>query len=234
MWGFARFFIASAALTAPAIGQDGSPPFVVPSLIAEADHPERFVPNGWRLFKLTYGDLNRDGRHDAAILMRATDPSLIEATASEYYPTDDTNPFLLVIAFAEDGGYRRIATHHHLLPYLLAPMHGDDAAEVTISRNVMSLTLGQLRGHEIYRFRWNGRKLAEIGYECSWVSGAEGHAGSLSANYLTHRARVGEGNIQDGEAYRWVKLKPLPLKAIDDVTLGEDHGKQVNGKSLPC
>lgn len=160
-----------------------------------------FVPEGWKLVTTRSADLNGDDRADLAILMRMTDPANVRpVTGSPYYDTDDTNPYLLVIAFAEGDGYSLVASHHALFPRDVAPLHGDDPPgddTITLDRGILTLTLGHLRGSETLRFRWNGNAFALIGYDCSGAS-AGGEFSAVSANYLTRKAIYERGSIDDG------------------------------------
>lgn len=145
-------------------------------------------------------DLNGDDRADLAALMRMTDPANVRPfTGSPYYQSDDTNPYLLVIAFAKDGGYVLAASNHALFPREVAPMHGDDPPDentIKMDRGILKLRLGHLRGFESLRFRWHGDAFALIGYDCSGASGG-GEYSTVSANYLTRTAIYERGRIDD-------------------------------------
>jgi hypothetical protein len=169
-------------------------------LPASAKDEHGFVPEGWKLITAKSADLNGDGRADLATLIRMTDPANVKpVTGSPYYHSDDTNPYLLVIAFAEGDGYALASSHDALFPREVAPMHGDDPPgenSIELDRGILTVNLGHLRGFESLRFGWNSNAFALIGYDCSGTSGG-GEFSKISANYLTRTATYERGRIDD-------------------------------------
>jgi hypothetical protein len=224
---------------AAAIAQDDqSQPVDFPTLPKLVRKPSEFVPSGWKLVAIKRGDLNGDGRPDVVVLMRMTDPANIKPVQSNpYYKQDDTNPYLLAIGFAGPGGYKLAASNHELFPREIAPMHGDDspgAKTFTVSRRGLSLTFGHSRGSDRYRFRWNGRDFALVGYDCAGVAGNTIY--QLSANYLTGRARFEQSGIGDDRSH----VRTVRIRTGNRPTLNEANwnlgwaGQDTDGSDLSC
>lgn len=172
------------------------------------------------------------------MLMRMADSANVApVTSSPYYTSDDTNPYLLAIGFADMGGYTLAASNHALFPREVAPMHSEDPPgedTVEIARGDISITLGHLRGFDRLRFRWNGNALALIGYDCAGVSG--GLYTSLSANYMTRQARYENGPIDSDESVvSTVEIRPDARPTLDQINWGFDwSGTDITGTTLGC
>lgn len=208
-----------------------------PTLPNHVREISELVPSGWRTVTVKTGDLNGDTRPDAAILMRMTDPANIKkVTSSSYYKQDDTNPYMLAIGLAGPDGYTLAATNHDLFPRETAPMHGDtppDADTVTIARGILSLSFDHLRGFDKFRFRWNGKAFALVGYDCGGVAG--GSIFGLSANYLTRKARIERGEVGKDKSDFWtVRIRPDKRPTLDQIDwefgwIGQDtHGDELS------
>lgn len=103
-----RTALVGLALLLPssALAQDEElRPVVYPKLRAFVHDASEFVPPGWKLVSVTKGDLGSDHMPDVAVLMRMNDAANVRPVKSPYYKFDDTNPYLLAIGFARQGGY---------------------------------------------------------------------------------------------------------------------------------
>jgi hypothetical protein len=211
---------------------------VYPSLPSHVSVAGDFVVDGWKLIAVKEGDLNRDGKSDIVALMRMTDPANVRPVPDPpYYNSDDTNPFLLAIGLAEQDGFALTATHHALFPREVAPMHGEnppDDGSFEIKDGVLTLILGHLRGSEQVRFRWNGHDFALIGYDCSGAM--NGDSVSLSANYLTRKARY-ERITSSGEnrTVSTVRIRPGKRPNIEQIdSVFGWTGTDDDGATLAC
>jgi hypothetical protein len=236
-------FIMLIALTlvfssSASASNDKLPAVAYPPLATSVRHANDFVPRGWKLVAITTGELNGNGRPDVAVLMRMADPRNIKpVTGSHYYKTDDTNPYLLAIGFGRENGFVLATSHHALFPREIAPMHGDDPPgpeTVEIRRGVLTSTFGQLRGFDRLHFRWDQHAFTLIGYDCGGLVGDE--TWSVSANYLTWKARIGKTEIgSDRSKVSVVGLRPRPRPTLDRVNWERDWaGTDDRGASLGC
>ena len=106
--------VALSLLATVAVAQElVIPPVAYPVLVRSAPTADAFVPKGWRLEHKALGDLNKDGLPDLVLVLRALDPANIIDNKGLGPRRFDTNPRLLVVAFAKpDGGYRRVLQNH--------------------------------------------------------------------------------------------------------------------------
>jgi hypothetical protein len=232
-------FVAIAlALSSSASSQeDGLPAVAHPVLPTVVRQAKDFVPSGWKLVAIKTGELSGDEQADVAVLMRMTDPKNIAPADSRYYKFDDTNPYLLAIGFARRGGFDLVASNDKLFPREVAPMHGDDPPSgrtVDIKRGVLTLQFGHLRGFDQLRFRWNGKAFSLIGYDCAGVAGDTLY--SLSANYLTRKARIGKGEATSGpDVVSIVGIRAGKRPTLDDIDWeSEWTGTDNRGRPLAC
>jgi hypothetical protein len=209
-----------------------------PTLPAFVLQPTDFVPSGWKLIAVKSGDLNGDDRPDAAVLMRMADPTkILSVDSSPYYKKDDTNPYLLAIGFARGNGYVLAASNRSLFPDETAPFHGDDppdANTVRVEKGILTLSFGHIRSFDRLRFRWNGKAFALVGYDCAGISG--GTIYGLSANYLTHRARIERGEVGNDKSHFWsVQVRSAKRPTLDQINWDYGwSGKDIHGEDLSC
>lgn len=184
--------VAFAALSAAA--QDN--PFNVSDLPEIADKPEAFTQKGWKIEEVVKGDLNGDGKPDAAIKL-----AQIEAGREGGIGGDRA----LVIAFSEAGKWKRVATATKLLQcvdcggafYGVMPA----PAGVTITKGVLVIENehgSRNVSSSILRFRLNVAKdrFILIGYDYSDNDRLTGETVNESTNYSTNVrvTKTGKGN----------------------------------------
>ena len=208
-----------------------------PRLATSVRNAKDFVPSGWKLIAIETGDLGGGKRRDVAVLMRMMDPANVKAVRSSLYKTDDTNPYMLAIGFGRGDGFDLVGSNYSLFPREVAPMHGDDPPgpkTVEIDRGALTLTFGHLRGFDRLRFRWNGKALALIGYDCAGA--ASGGFSSLSANYLIQKARTEEGDVSgDHSKASTLAIRPGNRPTLDQIDWKSDWaGTDVRGTKLAC
>ena len=199
--------------------------------------PTDFTPGGWKAVAIKSGDLNGDRRPDVAVLIQSTDLANVRPRPDSKYRQDDTNPYMVALGVRERSGYRLVAVHHKLFPREVAPMHGDDppsADTIEISRGVLSLYFGHLRGFDRFRFRWNGKAFALIGFDCGGAAG--GSILGLSANYLTRRARIERGEVGKDRSDSWtVRIRPDKRPTLNQIDWEYGWiGQDTNGNDLSC
>jgi hypothetical protein len=205
------------------------PPVDSPVLPSAAADAAGFVPPGWRLIATNEGDLDGDQRADLALILKMEEPANILTVAGADGPTPiDTNPYLLVIAFADPGaGYRLASRNLGLIRRRTQLYDGDDEIgpeTVTIERGTMRVDFQHLRGATSFRFRWQGQAMRLIGYDQSGVAG--GCIGATSINFLTRRARL-EYSWQDEDEglVRWLDVSAAPpvleYLSFNDFTAGD-------------
>ena len=209
--------MAALMLSAPfALAQDFAP-LAIASVPQRAKSPDAFAPRGWKIEKIARGDLNRDGRADAAIV-------LVEAKSAR---VEDGVPMgrrrALVIAFNQRSGWKRVGFSNQLL---LGTRDGgafygavEAPVDVSIEKGVVSVNM-EFGSREVttttHRLRWNPKKKAfyVIGMDAATRDRLTGGGEITSANYLTgarkkmtYRTGTDDGKtVESKNARRWLWL----------------------------
>lgn len=224
--------IAALALTcsAQALGQSPGdhepPPVDYPALPPSAGSPDGFVPNGWKLEVKAEGDLNRDMLADSAIVLRMDDPN--NRIATQWNPDQryDTNPRMLVVAFArKGGGYELALADHKLIPRLENQNQDDPFDEVSIRNGALHVKMhlfmsagGWQMGGSAYTFRWQDGAFRLIGFDRDSVMRNSGATEEVSINYLTGHKELKSGNIgSDQQQTKSIRMARKPLLTLAEI-----------------
>ncbi len=218
-----------ACVAAAAAGDPDLPPANYPKIAARGATFERFVPPGWRLEQAVTGDLNGDGRPDAALVLRDNDPKKFIETGRESMPRFDTNPRVLAVVFAADkGGYALALENHTLVARTDDPLQQDpldpdgiQAGEIAIKNGTLRITLGYFGGNMgrmTYTFRFQNGRFEMIGYDRVDVTRNSGVTSDVSINYSTQQMVRKKGHISnDKEKVTRTRLPPTPLLTLEQV-----------------
>ncbi len=172
-----------------------------------------FVPDGWKLFDKSEGDLDGDGRTDSVLIIQKNDPSLvIENERSLGMDRYDSNPrAVLVILQDHLGQYKLVAKSDTIIPDHDSPTISDPFEQVRIDKGSLHLGIAFFANagswstsSRRFQFRWDGKAMALIGFEMSHVQRNTGEMRQSSVNYLSKRRRDSEGKISDSKAnWKW-------------------------------
>jgi hypothetical protein len=230
--------LACAALAGPAFGEEdppddfgeGLPPVTFPALPGSGTSAKDFVPAGWKLEREQRGDLDKDGREDLALVLRMdAAENRVDRGGPERL---DTNPRMLAVALArEGGGYRKVLQDHELLPRVLG-----SNVEEPLDEDGLSITKGLLKvklrlflsmgGWTTYTnrftFRFQEGCFKLIGYDRAEVNRGSGATEDVSINYLTGQGWKAKGSIESDKPGKRVKLTPSrrPLRCLGEVGNG--------------
>lgn len=180
--------LAALVISAPIVHAQDAAPLAIASVPQRAKAAEAFAPRGWKTEKVARGDLNRDGRADAAIV-------LVEAKSAR---VEDGVPMgrrrALVIAFNQRRGWKRVGFSNQIL---LGTRDGgafygatEAPVEVAIQKGVVLVNM-EFGSREVttttHRLRWDPRRRAVyvIGMDTATRDRAMGGGETVSANYLT-------------------------------------------------
>lgn len=220
------------ALAQPSAPYAGEPPRLrlpKPMIPASARSAAGFAPAGWKVEQAIKGDLNRDGRPDLAVILRGVDPDCVvktEGVASSI----DTNPRVLLVAFAGRSGFELRSANAAVIPRMDDPAMDDpltpDAFAIRAGVLRLGLTYWRSMGgwtsfSSTLSFRWDGRRLALIGFDRETLRRNSGETETLSVNFLTWQAEIVTGSMEDDvdDIRRKVRIpdqNPVYLDAIGD------------------
>src|SRR5207237_4781524 len=114
-------------------GDQEIPPVKFPTIARTAASVAGFVPKGWKLEARATGDVNGDSLPDAALVLHMDDPKNRIAPSWDDTVRYDTNPRMLIVAFArKGGGYELAETDHKLILRLENPNQDEPFDEVKI------------------------------------------------------------------------------------------------------
>jgi hypothetical protein len=226
-------------LSAAAMAQNSDPAIPLPNYPTLARHAqtfEEFVPAGWRLESQKAGDLNGDGRADAVLVLRGSDPrNVIDARGQGGPQAVDTNPRILAVVLADAaGGYDHTLIARTDDPSAQDPLdpNGVQAGGVDIKRGTLQVTLGYFggdMGRKVYTFRFQSGHFALIGYDSLDVQRSSGAMEQVSVNYATHRMKHSTGSISDdANKAAWTSLPGKPLLTMEQVGDGLDFEPSPN------
>jgi hypothetical protein len=218
-----------------AAAEPAIPPVSYPTLVKHARSIEGFLPMEWRMELKQSGDLNGDGRDDAVLVLRAIDPLNVIDMRGQGGPENyDTNPRILMVAFANAaGGYDLVLENHTLMGRTTEPStqdpldpNGVQAGGVAIKNGTLQVTLGYFggnMGHLTYTFRFQKGGFKLIGYDSIDVERFKGTVSQVSVNYVTCRMSHSVEKISDDDdKATWTKLPAKPLLTIEQVGYGLD------------
>lgn len=190
------------------------PKIKFPSLPKEGRAMKDFIPPGWKLETAAEGDLNKDGKNDAVLVLRQNSKRNIVRNDSLGTPELDTNPRLLAVLFAKeaDDGYSLMLQEHQLIPRHENPVLDDPFQEVSIGKGSFNVVLRYWAsagswGTATFKFvfRYENGCFRLIGYDNLGFMRNTMEETTTSINFLTRR--IEEINITYDE-----KGKPVETK----------------------
>jgi hypothetical protein len=217
--------LASAAAAAQDPGT-APPPVTYPAIARQSATLAGFIPKGWVLETKATGDLNRDKLPDAALVLHMNDRR--NHVASTFGPDEkyNSNPRMLVVAFArKGGGYSLAVADHRLIPRLENQNQDEPFDEVKIAGGTLRLKMhvfmsagGWRMGGSAYAFRWQNGGFKLIGFDRDSVMRNTGDTEEVSINYLTGRKQLKTGNIGTSVAKeRTVRMRRKPLLDLTQI-----------------
>lgn len=192
---------------------------------------DRHVPPGWRLLSSVSGDLDGDGREDAALVLETTDAARRRDNPGLGAPVLNLNPRRLLVLLQVGPDERVLLRRDGLLPSehdaespcVADPLDGG-GVEMPPGRLVLALqhwtSCGSYgAGREQFIFRLEGTRLRLIGHERSEFSRASGEQTEISTNLLTGQRKTVEGlNAFERRGVartRWQRLGPQAPVFLD-------------------
>ena len=217
-------------IAAPAAAQElVIPPATYPEIARSGANPRAFVPAGWAIERHATGDISADGRDDLAIVLKEADPKKIMVNEGFGARRVDTNPRILVVALAVQGGFRTVVSNRRLVPRFEIPTLSDPFGEdggFEIKNGALKVRLfhfanmgGWDMGPTTFTFRYRGTALQLTGFDRMSIKRNSGETEELSINFLTARVKEAYGQAEKDEpnVTRWHRLKKKAVPTIDQI-----------------
>lgn len=185
--------------------------------------PAEFVPEGYKIFEKSFGDLNKDGVEDCILIIKKIDPSHI--ITDESRGKLDRNRRGLIILFKKNDGYELASKN-----YSCFSSENEDggvyyAPELDVYAEKGKLYVHYAHGrygYWTYTFRYGNSDFELIGYDDSSNTGPRVNS-TTSINFLTgkklDKTNVNEGAESGDEVFEdtWSKLKTTKLMTLSEI-----------------
>ena len=177
-----------------------------------------FVPSGWRLLQSARGDLNRDGRADAVMILEQQAASAHSRGCGDNAMSSNAPHRMLVVVFARpSGGFKLAAVNAQIvLQSDEGGVSGDPLPDKATSIERGSFYLGFYGGSRqrwaySMQFRLDHGRFRLIGYTQDSFDSMNGQSETLDFNLLTGRM-VRSGKTARHQKYRKTfRLRPLNI-----------------------
>jgi hypothetical protein len=148
------------------------------------------------------------------------------------WPELDTNPRMLVVAFAEKATkkYSVALANHTLIPRHTSPLMDDPLENAAIVKGTVqvSLTFWMNAGSWYtsktrFTFRYQDGCFKLIGYDSTEAKRNSGETTTVSVNYPAKKMKIAKGNIEDDrEKVSWKTVRASSLLCLEAVGDGLD------------
>lgn len=189
----------------------------------------RFIPNGYKLIKKIYGDLNKDGYRDCVLLIKATHKDHIKTDSDGN--VIDRNRKGLVVLLNKKGKYQLASKNLNFLMPDKGYKDGNpsDSLSVNIRDGKLYIFYNEKDiGDKSFCFRYQGTDLVLIGADFSFTYGEELPLTIESYNFLTrvssHENQIANFHEDVDATYEWEagRLKKKPLIKLSEIHALED------------
>ena len=196
---------------------------------------QAWTPPGWKIIQQSVGDLDRDGDQDLVIVLEEEDPAKIKVGESLGGEESlNTNPRTLLVLFAENGLYRKVAENKTLVPTernVDEPCLDDPLTEVIIRNGTLRLTFdrfmscgGWATSKVVYTFRHDGKGMRLIGQDKSTLMRNSGEETMDSINYLTGKQKIingayvaGKEGLEQDLTPRWKQVAKTAPRYLENL-----------------
>jgi hypothetical protein len=209
-----------------------APPVVFPTIPAQAQTKAGLVPKEWTVETESRGDLNGDGVPDLMLVLHMTHPGNVIKNDGLGTSEIDTNPRMLVVAFVDKATkkYSLALANHTLIPRETNPLMDDPLTDAAIVKGTVQVSLGfwmsagsWFTSQTKLTFRYQEGCFKLIGYDSTGTKRNTGEMSTVSINYLTKKAKITKGNVEnDRTNVSWKTIRTPSLLCLDAVGDGLD------------
>jgi len=212
--------------------QEEAPPVLFPTLPAQGQTQADLVPKGWTVEIESRGDLNGDRIPDLMLVLHMTDPGHVLKNDGFGASEIDTNPRMLVVAFADKATkeYSLALANHTLIPRHTNPVMDDPLEGAAIVKGTVQVSLtfwtsagSWFTSQTKYTFRDQDGCFKLIGYDSTETKRNSGETSTVSINYPARKMKITKGSIEnDRVKTSWKTLRSSSLLCMDAVGDGLD------------
>ncbi|HEY9677710.1 MAG TPA: hypothetical protein V6C76_06860 [Drouetiella sp.] len=179
-----------------------------PKLPTTGPTTKAFLPKHFHVIARAQGDLNHDGLSDQALVIQATYPKFVQKNSNLGSVSFDTNPRALVVLFKNSSGAYALAEQNwYIIGIPESPTIENPFQSISITnKSILKVDLQMFENagswwmsNDSFKFRWDGHRLALIGYDSRSQSRASGQYTKLSCNFLTGQKRVDDCTEEPGK-----------------------------------
>lgn len=219
---------AAVLLNAPAdaAGSSSAAPLSAEHIQLHKDQQKyhAYLPKNYVLFEALQGDLNKDGKADAVLIVKRTDPNMW--LKNQFGEKVDRNRRGVIVLLNDKGSYQKILQNLSVFS-----SENEDGGVYFAPELAPSIEKGLLKihyahgryGYWTYTFRLEGRDMRLIGYDDSSNHGPVVDS-ETSINFLTqkkrHRDNLNKHQDDDEphfkETWSRVHAAPIYLSSIKD------------------
>ncbi|SHF77052.1 hypothetical protein [Chryseobacterium sp. OV279] len=185
--------------------------------------PAEFVPEGYKIFDKSFGDLNKDGAEDCILIIKKVDPANI--ITDEYRGKLDRNRRGIIVLFKKGQGYELASKNETCFSSENEEGGVYYAPELDVYAEKGKLYIHYAHGrygYWTYTFRYGSSDFELIGYDDSSNTGPRVNS-TTSINFLTgkqlDKSNVNEGAEGGDEVFEdsWKKLKTTKLMTLSEI-----------------
>jgi hypothetical protein len=195
--------------------------FTYPSIKTAGQSIIDFVPSGWTILDSAYGDLNKDGIKDAAIVIQHKDSiSLVNSLGD----TVLTQPRILLVLFkkSSDKSFQLVEQSNSFILKHDNSAMDDPYQELAINNGILEITFNLFYNmgswyvtNAVYKFRYQKSQFVLIGADNSSFHRATHDFEDYSYNFLTKKRALTKGNDNKAtEKTTWKSLNISEFKTL--------------------
>lgn len=177
-----------------------NPEEVAETTVETKKSPADFIPKGYVIFDTIYGDLNKDGSEDCALVIKGTDKSKV--IKDDYRGQLDRNRRGIIVLFNKNNSYELAVKNYDCFS-----SENEDGGvyfapelSVEIEKGKLNIHYGHGRyGYWSYTFRFQNNDFELIGYDSSSSNGPVIDS-DVSINFLTRTKIVNVNTNENAES----------------------------------